>query len=233
MNRWKAFALHLLLSLVIISGIAAAALLVWYPHGLYRIAGLDRLMLVMLCIDIVAGPLLTLVVYKVGKPSLRMDLTVVALVQAAFLGYGLHTLWLSRPVFLVASAVRINLVFANEVEPTELAKARRPEWRRLSWTGPQLVGVLPPEAKDRQRLLQELMATGRDLHELPSEYVDFDRTAPLMLKNSTPYNGKGVQANTNHDRAIPIISRNGEAEMLVNPSSGSPIKVVPSRQWRY
>lgn len=225
MNRWKAFALHLLLSLVIISGIAAAALLVWYPHGLYRVAGLDRLMLVMLCIDIVAGPLLTLVVYKVGKPSLRMDLTVVALVQAAFLGYGLHTLWLSRPVFLVASDVRINLVFANEVDPAELAKARRPEWRTLSWNGPQLVGVLPPEGAQRRRLVEILMRSGRDQDQLPEQYVPFEQVRGLMLASALPY-GDAVPGAAAPYRAIPVVSRFGDAWMLLDPESGLPKTVV-------
>lgn len=223
MNRWKAFALHLLLSLVVISGVAAAALLVWFPHGLYRISGLDRLMIVMLCIDVVAGPILTLLVYKKGKPSLRMDLAIVGLVQAAFLGYGLHTLWQSRPVFLVASDVRFNLVFASEIDPQELAKAPRPEWRRLSWTGPQLVGVLPPDGAQRRKLVEILMTTGRDQDQLPERYVPFERVKPLMLASALPH-GDGAGSS---QRAIPIASRFGDAWMLVGAASGEPQKVVP------
>ena len=225
MNRWKAFALHLALSLVVISGIAAAALLVWYPHGLYRIAGLDRLMVVMFCIDVVAGPLLTLLVYKKGKPSLRMDLAVVSLVQLAFLGYGLHTLWQSRPVFLVASDVRINLVFANEIDPAELARAARPEWRRLSWTGPQLVGVLPPSGAQRRQLIQVLMASGRDQDQLPGQYVDFEQVRPLMLANALRFGGD-AQRGRPEERSVPIYSRFGNAWMLVDPVSGEPRKLV-------
>lgn len=225
MNRWKAFALHLLLSLVVISGVAAAALLIWYPHGLYRISGLDRLMMVMLCIDVVAGPILTLLVYKKGKPSLRMDLAIVGLVQAAFLAYGLHTLWQSRPVFLVASDVRFNLVFASEIDPQELAKAPRPEWRRLSWTGPQLVGVLPPDGAQRRKLVEILMATGRDQDQLPSRYVEFEKVRPLVLANALRSNN---QARNGHpqERSLPIYSRFGNAWMVIDPVSGQPRTLV-------
>ncbi len=226
MNRWKAFALHLLLSLVLISAIATTALLTWYPHGLYRIAGLDRLMLVMLVIDITAGPLLTLVVYKPGKPSLRFDLSVIALVQAAFLAYGLHTLWQSRPVFLVGSDVRFNLVMASEVDPAQLAKAPRPEWRTLSSTGPVLVGVLPPaDQQQRRSLLDILLETGRDQEQLPEQYRPYDEVRSLVLAKSVPLEGR---ADAGDYRAVPIISRFDEAWMLVD-SKGNPHKVIPRR----
>src|SRR5690606_37503073 len=119
--------------------------------------------------------LLTLVIYKPGKPHLRLDLSVIALVQAGFLAYGLHTLWQSRPVFLVASDVRFDLVLASDLDESQVAAAPRPEWRRLSWSGPRLVGVLPPEdSAERQRLLAILLETGRDLHQLPEQYLPFE-----------------------------------------------------------
>jgi len=229
MSRWKAFSLHLLLSVVLISGIALAALLTWYPHGLYRISGLDRLMVVMMCIDIAAGPLLTLLVYRKGKASLRFDLAVIALVQAAFLAYGLHTLWQSRPVFLVASDIRMNLVFASEISDEELARASRAEWRRLSWTGPQLVGVLPPtDRRQRQTLLGALMNSGREHVQLPAHYVPFQTVQPLMLRSSLPY-GEPDASGIAPYRSIPVSSRFGDAWMLVHPSTGEPRKVLLHR----
>lgn len=222
MNRWKAFALHLLLSLVLISGIAATALLTWYPWGLYRISGLDRLLVVMLCIDIVAGPLLTLMIYKPGKPHLRLDLSVIALVQACFLAYGLHTLWQSRPVFLVASDVRFDLVLASDLDESQVAAAPRPEWRRLSWSGPRLVGVLPPEdSAERQRLLAILLETGRDLHQLPEQYLPFEQVRDRILANAKN------QPGGDREPALPVMSRFGEARMLIDPATAMPLRVLP------
>ena len=61
-------------------------------------------------IDIVAGPLLTLIVYNRAKPELKRDVSVVGLLQLAFLGYGLHTAWVSRPIFLVGAVDRFTLI---------------------------------------------------------------------------------------------------------------------------
>jgi len=225
MNRWKAFGLHLLLSLTLIAGIALAALLTWYPHGLWRISGLDRLMAVMLIIDITAGPFLTLCIYRVGKPGLNFDLKVIGLVQAAFLAYGLHTLWLARPVFLVGTDVRFTLVSARDVDPEDLAKAARPEWRKLPWTGPYLVGVIPPEdPAERARLLEIYVRTGRDQEQLPSQYRPYEEVAALVARGAMPLDGReGRPSGPAGSRALPVLSRDDDAWMLVDPQSGRPI----------
>lgn len=224
MNRWKAFAIHLTLSLVLISAIAATALFTWYPYGLYKISGLDRLLVVMLCIDIVAGPILTLLIFKPGKPGLRFDLKAIAVVQTAFLCYGLHTLWQARPVFLVAADVRFTLVAANEVDTAQLEKAARPEWRQLPWTGPILVGVLPPSSpEERQVLMDALMNDGRDQEQLPSQYRPFEEVVPLVLRNA-----ERVEDWPADRVGLPIYSRQDAAWMMLDANSGQPIRVLPN-----
>lgn len=217
MNRWKASSLHLLLSLVLVASITTAALLAWYPYGLYRISGLGRLIGVTLVTGVVAAPLLTLVVYKPGKRGLHFDLVVIALVQAAFLAYGLHALWLGRPVFLVGSDVRFNLVFANEVDAGELARASRPEWRKPGWRGPALVGVLPPtDPAERKRLLGIYMTTGRDVDQLPSQYRPYQDVVPAMLRNAQPVEGMPGLV------GVPLISGDHEGTLLIDARTGMP-----------
>jgi len=228
MTRWKAFGLHLLLSLTLISGIAVAALLIWYPHGLWRISGLDRLIAVMLIIDITAGPLLTLVIYKPGKWGLGFDLKVIGLVQATFLAYGLHTLWMSRPVFLVGTDVRFTLVAATDIDAENLAKATHPEWRRLPWTGPHLVGVLPPtDPALRTSLLETLLKTGRDQEQLPDQYQPYEAVAVIIRdKAEARRTTTGMRTDTQSQRGLPIYSRDDEGWMTIDPTNGWPDKVV-------
>jgi hypothetical protein len=177
-------------------------------------------------IDLVAGPLLTLIVYKVDKPSLRFDLTVIALLQLAFLGYGLHTLWGSRPVFLVGLPTRMSLVFANEIEEGGLAKAPSPAWRHLSWQGPVLVGAVPPKSdEERQDLLFATMASGVDLDRMPERYVEYAQVAPSLLATALPVDvaiarKKGVVRRV---KKVPLITARGEGEMWLDASTGVPI----------
>jgi hypothetical protein len=228
MTRWKAFGLHLLLSLTLITGIALAALLTWYPYGLWRISGLDRLMAIMLIIDMTAGPLLTLVIYKPGKWGLGFDLKVIALVQAAFLAYGLHTLWLARPVFLVGTDVRFTLVSASDIDEADLATASRPEWRKLPWTGPYLVGVIPPrDAAERTALLDVFMKTGKDQEQQPGQYRPYEEVAAIVREGALPLDGKeGRPLDGGNARGLPIYSRDDEGWMVVDPASGAPAELA-------
>lgn len=227
-TRWRAFALHLALSLTVISGIALVALLTWYPHGLWKISGLDRLLLIMLIIDVTAGPLLTLVIYKPGKWGLGFDLKVIALVQAAFLAYGLHTLWQARPVFLVGTDVRFTLISASDIDPEDLAKAPREEWRSLPWNGPHLVGVLPPKDKAaRSALLDTYMKTGRDQEQLPAQYIPYEEVAQIIRQHAgANANGANTPAAAQGQPGLPIYSRDDEGWMLTDPETGWPKKVV-------
>ena len=146
MSRWKAASIHLSISVAI--GLIVGALLfgVWYPPPFFHAAGADQLVLLLVSVDIVLGPLLTLVVFKSGKRGLKFDLTLIAVVQSVALVYGLSIVLRSRPVFLVAAVDRFSLVSAVDIDDADLAQGTKPEFRSLSWTGPRTVGAqLPPQ----------------------------------------------------------------------------------------
>lgn len=235
MTRWKASGTHLLLSLLVIGGIAITAFLLWYPWGLHRISGVDRILLIMLGIDVTAGPLLTLVVYRPGKRSLKFDLATIAVLQLAFLGYGLHTLWQARPVFLVGIDGQFTLVTANEIDPATLSDAR-PEWRRLSWTGPRLVGArMPADPDARRQVMEEFMAGGPGLERTPRHYIDFAEVAPKLIGHSSPLphgdlSENAINANGASPggvRWVPVVSRRGEGRMLIDAQTARPLRTVP------
>src|SRR5690606_12331015 len=105
--------------------------------------------------------------------TLRMDIAVVVLIQLLFLGYACAMLARLRPVYLVGMDTHIELVRALDIDRNDLAGA--PEERRaLSWTGPVLVGALPPGG---QALL------GADEYARhPAYYIDYDHVGPLLAQ---------------------------------------------------
>lgn len=225
MTRWKASANHLALSIFVIGGIAISALLLWYPYGLYKVAGLDRILVVMLVIDLTAGPLLTLILYRPGKWGLKFDLAAVAIAQLVFLSYGLHTLWDGRPVFLVGTPETFTVVFASEIDPADLASAPRPEWQRLSWTGPILVGTrMPEDAAQRRLIIEEFMSGGAGIERSPKYYQEFGAIAPAILENASSSNSV---SDSRDSLTHPIVSRRGEGTLLIEPTTAMPIRVAP------
>lgn len=185
MTRWKAFGIHLGISALIGAAAAAVVGLVWYPPPLLQATGSDFFLMVLVGVDVVIGPLLTLVVFKQGKKTLKFDLTVIALLQAGLLAYGLWTAVSSRPVFLVEGVDRVTLVRANAIESSDLvaAKAAGHGYHRLSFTGPVLVGSRPPESvAERNRLMMEELQGGLPIELRPQFFVPFGDRAEALFR---------------------------------------------------
>lgn len=247
MTRWKASALHLALSLLILAAIAAVLVWRWYPPALFGMAKADKLLGLIGGIDVVIGPLLTLIVYKQGKKSLRFDLTVIALLQAAALAYGLHQVWSSRPVYLVAAVDRLQLVFANEIDPRD-QQAAPASFRRLPWFGPVTAGVrLASDPAKRSQSL-DLALAGKDIFEIPANYLPYaavagelvqraPRASDLLAKLTAGDRRQLVRAIERAGRPaseikiVAIESGRGSAAMLLQADNGALIAPVGFDPW--
>ena len=76
----------------------------------------------MVGVDVVCGPLLTLVLFNPAKSrrELRLDLSLVAVIQLAALAYGLYSISLARPVIQAFETDRFAVVSAVEIDPGQL-----------------------------------------------------------------------------------------------------------------
>jgi hypothetical protein len=177
MERLKAAGWHLAASIAVVGSLAALMLIFWYPPEHQRLLGGYTLLMIILGIDVAAGPLLTLVVFDRRKPRLKLDLAFIVLAQLAFLGYGLHTAAASRPVYLVAVQDQFHLVTANEIDQEALQDAKGSGYERLPWTGPRLVGAeLPTDRELAEALMWESIG-GRDVHVQPRYFVPYEAVA--------------------------------------------------------
>src|SRR6218665_1691953 len=108
-NRYQAFAAHLLGSCLVAALSAFLVFWVWYPAQFASMSGVTGIFLILLGVDVVVGPVITLIVFNRAKPELKRDLAIVLLLQIAALGYGLHTVFTARPAYLVFSADRFEV----------------------------------------------------------------------------------------------------------------------------
>ncbi len=187
MSRWKASFIHLLISLVIVGSVAACIIYFWYPPALMHMAKADRLLMIIASVDLVVGPLLTLIIYKAGKRKLKLDLAIIGIIQIVFLGYGLHTIWNSRPVFLVAVPDRFELVFANEITPKRLAEAKIEHFKTLSFGKSRLVGTTMPKGfKEQEYIMNSAISGEGDIQTMPKYFVDYSEVSNALLKKAKP-----------------------------------------------
>lgn len=208
--------LHLFCSLLI--GILAAALVlwVWFPSPYDLLSGGRNLFLMLAGVDVVCGPVLTLVLFTPQKPrpELATDMSLVVLIQLSALLYGLHIAHEARPLFLVHEVDRFRVITAGSYGDVDVheAIAALPPSLHPRWTqGPVTVGIRNPhDAKERQRVLMESVVGGRDFSQHPEFYVPYDAAyRPKVLARA-----KSLQALIQHypsiaDDATVILKRQG------------------------
>ena len=185
--RLKAGAIHLGLSLVIAAGAAALVFGLWYPSPFREISGGRELFFIVVAVDVVLGPLITLAVFDRRKPNieLRRDIACVAVLQLAGLAYGLATVFEARPVVLALEGQRFRVLRAIDLDETELAKAS-PEWQHLPWHGFLVVAARPPAGVEEQLKAIDMAMSGIDLGMRPELWLPAALTGYAIAEAARP-----------------------------------------------
>lgn len=244
MTRWKASGFHLLIGAAIVAGVLLALFRSWYPPALWPLASMDRSIGLLLISVVLAGPLFIVLVYRPGKPGLRVDMTVIVLIQLLAFGYALMMLSRIRPVFMVAAVDRLQIVLANDIDRADLAEARLRE-SDLSWTGPTLVGLNMPSGSAALLLSG---ATGNDYPMQPVFYAPYTASAGGLLQRARPIDTLLARSSgryrvriehaiahlgrpTSSLRFLPVTSRLGSATMLIDARDATPLLSVRVDPW--
>jgi len=246
MTRWKAAGTHFLLSFFVIGLVIGFVVWRWYPPTLMTMAKAGTLLALLVCVDVILGPILTAIVFRPGKPGLKFDLVVIALVQLAALVYGLHTVWVSRPAYIVGTSDRFHLVFANELEypanrPVPEAYRHAPMW------GPEVVAApLPSDEKARMAAMIAAMA-GEEIQKQPARYAPFPPLNREPLQAALPAataiayappadRAQWQAAFARHPKVtllamLPLQSTRGSAAVLLDLKDGQILEYVALNPW--
>lgn len=185
----RAASIHLLVSLGVALMAAVLVFGLWYPFPYRELAGGRELFLLIISVDVICGPLLTLVLFNPTKPraELWLDLTLVALIQLAALGYGLYTVWQARPLYLVMEIDRFRVIAKPDLRGASLEEL--PSALQLRWSSQPLTVAIrePKDSKEQQTVLFESLQGGRDYAERPEFYLPYEGAAALKsLKRAKP-----------------------------------------------
>lgn len=187
-EKFIATGIHFLVTLVLAACAAALVFLVWFPDPFQTMIGGTELFLLVVGCDLVLGPLVSLVIYNSRKSRFKLvfDYVVVGILQITAMVYGVSVLSGSRPVFVAFSVDRFEIVTAREITDQELAAVSRPEFAKLSITGPRLVGIDVPQADRSDALFQAL--NGNDIHLRPKFFVPYETKLAEIRKRARPIN---------------------------------------------
>lgn len=246
MTKIRAFIVHLVLSCVILAVVLGVMLFFWYPGIYFSVDGGWTVLRILIGVDLVLGPLLTLIVFKPGKPGLRFDLACIALLQCGALIYGGLTIYQQRPEFLVFAVDRFNTVARADVEWDKL---RYPELQQPpAERGPRLaLAQLPTDQKARTDLLFESLGGGKDIEQMAEYYhpywpdiaelrrrsvdihtiVNSDQQAKQALDAFIADHGGGLDDYF----YFPLMGKNKDVLMVLSNRDGQPVGLVDIDPW--
>ena len=192
MSRWQAFLIHLGISLTAFGAIAYCAVSIWYPDFLFTTDGGYQGLRLLLGVQLVVGPLLTLIVYRNGKRGLRTDLTIIGALQVACLSMGVWIVYAERPLAIVyvdGSFYTVSAQTFREVnEPIpdlDAFPGAYPKWLSVS---------LPQDYTEQSMIRGKMLGQGRMLATLSSRYV------PFRMEDIDPREARTVSEILDRDR---------------------------------
>jgi len=243
LNRWKAFGLHLAISAVIAAAMVVLVVALWYPPPYFVAMGGAMLLRLVIGVDVVVGPLITLFIFDPAKPSLKYDLSAIAVLQLAALAYGGYVMFEARPVYTVFVEDRLHTVPANSIDADSLARGSS-EWRPLPLLGPRIVAARKP--KDPQEVVKitiGALAGGPDIQHLPHLYVPYSTVQadvarvvrPMVMlaqrgKESADQVNEFIKAHDAGGRSLgflPVQARNQDFTAIVDRKTGEIIGFLP------
>ena len=152
----------------------------WYLSSVLHVVG------IVVMVDLVMGPTLTLIVSNPRKPrrELARDIALIVTVQLAALMYGTVTLWSGRPLYYTFSVSSLDCVQASDIEKSEISLALRqnptlaPHWYSL----PRWVWApLPDNADEAMDIVSEAtLGSGKDVVDMPRYFKPWAQGLPAL-----------------------------------------------------
>jgi hypothetical protein len=173
--RLKLFSLHLLSSATVLTLMLGCLYFGWYRWPGWYLSDVTRVVLVMVCVDVVLGPTLTFIIanQKKSRRELTRDIGIIAAVQLCALTYGSVQLWSGRPLYYAYSEGVLQLVQAYDINAKEAALGRQqnpafaPHWYSLPrW----IWAPLPQNSDEARKIVSSTISGGDDVISMPKYF---------------------------------------------------------------
>ncbi|MCG8989099.1 pilus assembly protein [Delftia acidovorans] len=241
-DKIKASLVHLLVSIAIAGILATFLLTLWYPYPYREISGGRELLTIITIVDVVLGPLITLIVFNRNKSfkELFSDFCVIATIQISALSFGVWTAYSARPVYLAFEYHRLAVVHAADIDP-EMIKQAPEEFRRLPLTGPALISLRPLQGADALDSTM-LALNGIPQSAQPNLWQEYSQEKPQILREAKSIeqlkdkfpgkieliNKKIQQTGLSSEKILylPLISRKNAWTALLDSSTATPVGFI-------
>jgi len=167
---------HLLVSFLVALCCAGLVFGLWYPQPYGELAGGEDLFFLLISVDVICGPLLTLIVFNPQKPTAELwrDIGVIVVLQFAALFYGLNSTLQARPIYMAYEGDRFRIVSLPDIDQKDISLAPT-ELQNFGYWGPQVIGVKLLKSAD-PGYLESIEAAVKGAHPAfrPSRWIAYD-----------------------------------------------------------
>ena len=182
-SKRRAFLSHLAVSATIVGVVILLVFAIWYPQPYFEAVGTWSIVRILIGVDLVLGPILTLIVFRPNKPKLLLDVSIIAAMQAAALIYGVTVLYRERPYYLVFAVDRFHILAKRDVvgEATDASFAK-------PLIGPaRAVADLPADPIERNRIMEETVFEGApDIERRVELWTHYDEHVQRIAARAVP-----------------------------------------------
>jgi hypothetical protein len=246
LSKYQAFRRRLVPTLITLLIAAAVIRLLWFPGPYFSLSGIGPLVLIMIAVNLIIGPGLTALVYREGKPGLKLDLMAIAVVELVALGWACHAIYLRQPVYAVFAVDRFEVVAAAEIDRTQIAD---PKLRSRPGHEPRLVFAEVPTDQDKlNKLLDDVLHLGLpDIDRQPEFWRPYASGIVVVKSQSRPLTdllqpgdsrSKRVKGWLRRNDAsagdyvyLPLRAKVRDAAMIVHADIGYPVGVLDVDPW--
>ena len=239
-QRLKFTFFHIFFSLILLGGALYLIKQIWYPYPLGEAVGVRKVYMVLLAVDIILGPLLTFMLYKIDK-KLTFDLIFILIIQISAYIFGLYTMTQGRPTWLVFVIDDIELVSPIDIKVTpdyvmhdnfEASLLTKPQW---------IAAVYSVNAEKKQQQIQDEIFEGINISQRPETYKALDSKKDDLLTKLHPIyelqkfnNNKQIQQELKQYKRVkgwlPVKAPNLDMVALFD-KNGQPLGIVNLRPW--
>ena len=246
MSRTRAALILLWPTLLILTVLAGLVMFAWYPDPFREFGNSGKFALLLIVAAAAFGPMLVWVVFKKGKRGLLFDLWVITIVQLVAIAWGTHSLYQSRPFWMVYTVDRFEILSMRDVD---LAWVTDPKFLDKPFSGPLLLFAnMPVDPVAYQKLLQEIMFEGKpDLQFRPEFWSLYAERKQIALQNSHPLAELREARQDSRDAIdvfvksqggdignftfVPVLQKDGQFTAILNAGNGEVIDTLLLNPW--
>jgi len=245
-SKRRAFLIHLSASALVVGTLCAIIFFLWYPAPYFEAKGAWGVIRILVGVDLILGPTLTLVLFRPRKPGLLFDLSVIATIQLTALIYGTTVIYQERPYYTVFAVDRFEILAYRDVDRSMI---EHDELRRKPLVGPILaVARLPEDSAEFQNLLQEVLFEGKpDIERRPEYWSPYAAGSADILERARSLSELlytrpearneisriTAARDTDIDRLayLPLIGRDRSYAFVVDAETAAPVDIIDVDPW--